>query len=316
MIDRFQIQKLTDLPVESVASRLGLEVSHHKCLCPFHDDKHPSLTFNIRHNTYRCFVCGEYGNTISLVMKMQHLGFPDACKWLAEGTSVIMDDDTKRTDRREVSYEKHEFDASRYLRFFEHPWLTETARHFLFDERHLDHRVVEWCRITSWKDIHGINWLQTPYYDMDGRLIGIQSRNLDYHKDRTSDKDVNCAPRFRFPYGSRCCIYNLPVIKMLRPYEPLYITEGCSDCWSMLSAGHKAIAIPSATLLKPSDVEIIGRLKCQGTSFHIFPDQDEPGERLFLQLREMIPDIVRHQLPAGCKDYSEYYLMKISNLKS
>ena len=31
--------------------------------------------------------------------------------------------------------------------------------------------------------------------------------------------------------------------------EALFITEGPSDCWAMLSAGHKAIAIPSATLL-------------------------------------------------------------------
>ena len=35
----------------------------------------------------------------------------------------------------------------------------------------------------------------------------------------------------------------------LRPGEPLYITEGCSDCWAMLSSGRKAVAIPSATTL-------------------------------------------------------------------
>jgi hypothetical protein len=46
----------------------------------------------------------------------------------------------------------------------------------------------------------------------------------------------------------------------------------------------------------------------------MYPDNDEPGERLFLQLKEVLPDLVHHQLPVGCKDYSEYFLkLKIEN---
>ena len=45
-----------------------------------------------------------------------------------------------------------------------------------------------------------------------------------------------------------------------------------------------------------------------GGSFHMFPDRDAPGERLFLQLKELLPDLVHHQLPPDCKDFSEYYL--------
>ena len=117
------------------------------------------------------------------------------------------------------------------------------------------------------------------------------------------------APRFRFPYGARCSIYNLPVVKMLKPGERLFITEGCSDCWAMLSAGHKAIAIPSTTLLKPEDKQLLADIERQyQVEFHMFPDQDAPGESLFLQLREILPHLVHHQLPPDCKDFSEYYL--------
>jgi hypothetical protein len=42
----------------------------------------------------------------------------------------------------------------------------------------------------------------------------------------------------------------------------------------------------------------------------MFPDRDEPGERLFLQLQKILPDLVHHQLPPGCKDFSEYFLSK------
>ena len=33
-----------------------------------------------------------------------------------------------------------------------------------------------------------------------------------------------------------------------------------------------------------------------------------PGERLFMQLREVLPTMQHHQLPIGCKDFAEYYL--------
>ena len=109
------------------------------------------------------------------------------------------------------------------------------------------------------------------------------------------------------------------MLNLLKPGEDLYITEGCSDCWAMLSSGHKAIAIPSATLLTREDVELLKSLGTspygedgRGLSFHMYPDRDEPGERLFLQLQKVLPNLVHHQLPPGCKDYSDYYL-KLKN---
>ena len=130
-------------------------------------------------------------------------------------------------------------------------------------------------------------------------LIGIQNRNLV----------KGAMPRFKFPQGSECSIYNLPVLNMLRPGESLYIAEGCSDCWSLLSAGHKAIAIPSATLLSKKDVELLQTLSSElSLRYEMWPDRDEPGERLFLQLQQVLPLLVHHQLPPSCKDFSEYYL--------
>jgi hypothetical protein len=224
-------------------------------------------------------------------------------------------------------------DWTYYARFFEHPFLNDEARRFLFDERRIDPRVVRWCRLTSWRDKQGVPWLQIPYYDREGKLIGVQNRNLSLTPDpspkgegRKYIKDGNVAekeitplalwrgaggeaPRFRFPLGSRCSIYNLPVLNLLKPGEMLFITEGCSDCWAMLSAGHKAIAIPSATLLKRKDVEQLSTFHFQlSTKFGMFPDRDEPGERLFMQLKEVLPGLVHHQLPPDCKDFSDYYV--------
>lgn len=312
MLEKSTILQFRHLPIETVAERLGLHVARHKSLCPFHDDHHASMSFSTSRNTFRCFVCGASGGTIDLVMR--HLGksFPEACRWLADANNVILEEYKPQTPAGDKPAKP--FDASRYGRLFEHPWLSDKARRFLFEERRLNPRVVAWCRLSSWTDRYGTNWLQIPYFDQDGRLIGIQNRNLDYRKAEKEvfhekDKSEKEVPRFRFPYGSRCSIYNLPVTKMLRPSEPLYITEGASDCWAMLSAGHKAIAIPSATLLGNADKRLLKDLAERlGTTFHMFPDRDAPGERLFMQLKEVLPQLEHHQLPVGCKDFAEYYL--------
>ena len=298
-MDKIDLQKLRDLPIEGVAERLGLQVVRHKALCPFHDDHHASLSFSVRRNTYRCFACGAHGGTIDLAMKLLGKDFLDACRWLADGSNVmhVTLPTTPLSPRRGAGGEA--FCATRYERFFMHPWLNEAARKFLFEERRLDERVVRWCRLTSWRDHQGVSWLQTPYYSQDGRLIGIQNRNLT----------KGAMPRFRFPAGAQCGIYNLPVLNRLRPADELWITEGCSDCWAMLSAGHKAIAIPSATLLGRKDVELLTMLSATlSTRFHMYPDSDAPGERLFLQLQQVLPTIVHHQLPPGYKDFSDYYV--------
>ncbi|MBR4230254.1 MAG: hypothetical protein IKR83_06040 [Bacteroidales bacterium] len=303
-MDKFELQRLRDHPIEGVAERLGLEVSRHKALCPFHNDHHASLSFNVRKNTYRCFVCDAHGDTIDLVRHLLNKDFHEACTWLAgsEVSSFRFQDSggcRNNLEHESRNLKPRTFDASRYTRFFQHPYLSPAAKAFLFDQRRLDPRVVRWCRLTSWRDRQGIHWLQIPYFDPDGRLVGIQNRNLT----------PGAEPRFRFPKGAHCGIYNLPVLRRLGEGDELWITEGASDCWAMLSAGHKAIAVPSATLLNPKDKEILQTTNSQlSTEFHIYPDNDLPGERLYLQLRELLPGLVRHQLPQGCKDYSEYYM--------
>ena len=339
-MDKLELQKLRDLPIEGVAERLGLYVSHHKCLCPFHDDHHASLSFHIGRNTFRCFVCDAKGGTIDLVMKYLGKNFKEACQWLSNGE---LDSSFKIQDSsylKRETWNQKPFDASRYEKYFLRPWLNEEAKQFLFEERRLDERVVRWCRLTTWKDKQGVPWLQIPYYNREGKLVGIQNRNLTPSKPPRGEANKTpllggvgggSAPRFRFPQGSQCGIYNLPVLNMLKPGDELYIAEGCSDCWSLLSAGHKAIAIPSATLLSQKDKELLQAIagsKVQGVqdvqedknsslftlhsslgiTFHMWPDRDLPGERLFLQLQKVLPSLVHHQLPPTCKDYSEYYL--------
>lgn len=293
MIPNYQLQRLIDLPIEGVAEQLGLRVRRHVSLCPFHEDQRPSLHFNPVKNRYRCYVCGAYGRTIDLVMNHLHLSFRDACKWLANDSNIIIDEYKAKVKKEP---ERPAVSIDSLLPLVAQPILTDEAKRFLFDERKLDPRVIQWCGISS-THTH----LLIPYFGADGSLQSIQWRYLGKY----ANPQLPNEPRFRFPKGSQCHVYNLQILKMLRPNEPLFITEGASDCWAMLSAGHKAIAIPSATLLKPEDL-----IPLEGLNLHMYPDDDTPGERLFLMLREQLPNVTRHQLPPGIKDFGQYWMTK------
>ena len=319
MLDNFTIQKLRDLPVEGVAERLGLTVMKHKSLCPFHDDSHPSLMFNTRKNTFRCYVCGTHGTTIDLVMKHLQKPFFDACRWLADESNVVLEA-WKPLHKPYTINPTPSIDVRHLARLVCQPYLNDEARTFLFAERHISEQVVKQLGLSSISspvpmsgDLNG-PWfnapsLLIPYRDIDGNLLSVQARYLGTLELGTLEPSK---PRFQFPRGSRCTIFNLPLLKTLLPGEELWITEGVSDCLAMLSSGRKAIAIPSATLLKASDADLL-----RGLNLHIVPDQDAPGERLFLDLKELLEapsslhpkpsTLIRHQLPDGHKDFGQYW---------
>lgn len=321
------IQRLRSLPIEQVADALGMGVRRHVALCPFHDDSHPSLHFSRKSNTYHCYVCNAHGSTIDLVMHRLNLSFPEACRWLAQAFGIWMPEldgrDVREGDGRwhqsadgaalradcpkVLSKQEPEpqVDAEYLSTLVASRRLSKEATSFLYDERRLDPAIIDWCRIGSITEPmpcrrYGRNFydapsLLIPYFDSEWRLLSVQSRYLGEHKPEV--------PRFRFPKGSQCHIYNLQVLGSLGAGEPLLITEGCSDCWSMLSTYHKAIAIPSATLLKPSDI-----LPLKPLRLYMFPDADAPGERLYLQLKELLPQLRRLQMPEGFKDFSDWYV--------
>jgi DNA primase len=55
-----------------------------KGLCPFHDEKTPSLSVRPGHGTFHCFGCGEGGSVVDFMMKIEHLGFVEAVERLAD----------------------------------------------------------------------------------------------------------------------------------------------------------------------------------------------------------------------------------------
>ena len=64
------------------AEQYGVEVNHYgMALCPFHNDRHPSLYVADDH--YYCFACGEHGDVIDFAAKRFGLPLYDAAQKLA-----------------------------------------------------------------------------------------------------------------------------------------------------------------------------------------------------------------------------------------
>ena len=195
-------------------------------------------------------------------------------------------------------------DVEFYQQMFRQMHLSESGQRFLFEERLLSPEALKVCQIVSTEQsvcmarvgrgVFDGPSLIFPYFDQEGRLVSVQSRYLGKKKE---------IPRFKFAPGSHRMIYGLDRLKDYPPGEPLLITEGPSDCWTALTLGFHAIAIPSATLFDRSFQALL-----TGRNLHIFPDQDEAGLSLYFELKQAFPGLVYHQLPEGCKDLSEYYL--------
>ncbi|KAA2266043.1 DNA primase [Solihabitans fulvus] len=59
-----------------------------KALCPFHDEKSPSFNVRPSHGTFHCFGCGEGGDVIAFVMKIDHLSFVESVERLADRVGI------------------------------------------------------------------------------------------------------------------------------------------------------------------------------------------------------------------------------------
>ena len=83
-LEKEDLKKRTDLVAlfEEFGVKLEKKGSSFMGLCPWHDDKNPSLSVDKAKGVYHCFGCGESGDAIELVKKMKGLGFREAVSFL------------------------------------------------------------------------------------------------------------------------------------------------------------------------------------------------------------------------------------------
>lgn len=339
--------RIESIDIEQVASELGLMVKNHKALCFAHDDRHASLHFERNKKIWKCFACDISGKgVVSLVMAYNKCDYVTACLWLCEKFNIAyLSAKTNTPIRMKKHFSPQLYDtkgkakikvSETYYRIarciVDTAGLSPKAQEFLFAKRILDPKVVEFLRIGSISDpqkllekltslfsvaslieegfikqTNGKYYLRLftpcllfPYYDDDGNIMVLQTRYIGEMKD---------APRFQFIGGRTDCVYNLPLLQNLCDNDDLYISEGVTDCLSLLSDGKNAVAIPSAGNIPERMLDTLAKFK-----LHMYPDNDEPGINAFMELRHKLMErgcyLWRETLPDSFKDYSEYYIYK------
>jgi DNA primase len=92
MIDKSQIEdikrniNIVDIALERLSLRKS--GSNYFTLCPFHQEKTPSFSINEELQIYHCFGCGESGDVISLIEKLDNVDFNEAIEILANKAHI------------------------------------------------------------------------------------------------------------------------------------------------------------------------------------------------------------------------------------
>ena len=95
MIDPKSIEKLKNqidivdiiehfLPVKKMGA-------NYKCVCPFHDDRNPSMSISQSKQIFHCFACKAGGDAIKFVMDYEKLTYPEAIERIASLVNVSLE---------------------------------------------------------------------------------------------------------------------------------------------------------------------------------------------------------------------------------
>lgn len=93
-------------------------------ICPFHDDKNPSMHVSPRLGIYKCFVCDAAGNPVKFLMEHEKMSYPEAIEYLAKKYGIPLE------------YERNESDEERKQRTLRESLLivNEFAQNYFTDQ--------------------------------------------------------------------------------------------------------------------------------------------------------------------------------------
>lgn len=292
--------------VEFVSEYLRLTPAgaNFKANCPFHNEKTPSFMVNRERGIWRCFGCGEGGDALEFLMKIENIPFPEALKVLAQRTGV-----TLTRERQEVSTGKNRlYDLCLLAANYWHKVLLDSpraaaVREYLsgrglseetIDDFKIGYAIESWdnlgqflqkrgyqeqeilaAGLTVRKDRGGYydrfrDRVMFPIWDYHGRIVGFGGRTLN--KDEAA-KYIN-TPQTEI-YNKSEVLYGLYQAKQeIKKKDLTILVEGYMDVIPSHQAGIKNVVSISGTALTEDQVRIIKRYS---QNLAIALDQDEAG---------------------------------------
>ncbi|MDD3877777.1 MAG: DNA primase [Bacteroidales bacterium] len=326
MISQNTIQKIFEYSrIEEVVRdfvRLKKSGVNYKGLCPFHNEKTPSFMVNPAKNIFKCFGCGEAGNALSFIMKLEHFTYPEALRYLAEKYSINIEEDSNSEDvaaemeEKESIYALNSFAQKYYTRMLheseEGKAIAKTyliARGFkksdmdtfllgynpdvwdAFTQHAIENgfsiNLLEKSGLTIFKDTNKIydrfkGRIIFPIQNVSGRIIGFGARLIASEPNRP--KYLN-SPETEI-YNKSKVLYGLNLAKSkIVNYDNCYLVEGYTDVIALHRAGVENVVSSSGTSLTKEQILMIKRYTQNIT---ILYDGDKAGIMASLRGIDMI----------------------------
>ncbi|WP_416482278.1 DNA primase [Streptomyces sp. CL12] len=294
-----------------------------KGLCPFHDEKSPSFQVSPSKGLFHCFGCQEGGDTITFVMKVDHLSFSEAVERLAAQAGITLryeeggyNPASQRGERIRL-VEAHKIAAQWYAEQLADSPEAETGRVFLaergFDQGAAVHFGVGyspqgWDHLTRYLRGKGFSdkelilsglsqegrrgpidrfrgRLMWPIRDIGGEVVGFGARKL-YESDN-GPKYLN-TPETAI-YKKSQVLYGIDLAKKeIAKSSRAVVVEGYTDVMACHLAGVKTAIATCGTAFGGEHIKILRRLLMDnGSARVIFTfDGDAAGQKAALRAFE------------------------------
>lgn len=260
---------------------------HKKCLCPFHNEKTPSMVVYTDTQSFYCFGCNTGGDVISFIMAIENLDYVEAIKFLSQryGLEVptnadINNDGKMRARILEMNRETARFyhkclkssvgvNALEYLKKRKLPAkvVTKYGLGFAPDSwdsliKHLklkgftlqemeEAKLVSKSKNGSYYDFFR-NRLMFPVIDLRGNVIAFGGRVLDDSKP----KYLNSPETTVFKKSKN--LFSLNFAKKVK-LDNIILAEGYIDVISINSAGFENVVATLGTALTPEQSRLISK---------------------------------------------------------
>ncbi|HEU5477434.1 MAG TPA: DNA primase [Gaiellaceae bacterium] len=280
------------LPLVEDYVRLRKTGAAYKGLCPFHQERTPSFTVSPARGTFKCFGCGEGGDAITFVEKMENVDFVDAIELLARRFGVELEyeeaspEQTRQRRRDERLRALLERAALFYARVLWESEQGKTAREYLAS-RGLGEEVCREFRLgyavagavltqRAQKDGYsrdelleaglsnrgGYDYFQRrlmfPLADRRGAVVGFQARKL-FDDDPLKGKYVNSPESSRFLKGN--LLYGLDLARQsIAKEDRAVIVEGNTDVIALRQSGFDPVVASMGTALTEPQLRDLARL--------------------------------------------------------
>jgi DNA primase len=280
------------LPLVEDYVRLRKAGGLYKGLCPFHQERTPSFTVSPARGTYKCFGCGEGGDAISFVTKLDSLDFVGAIERLAQrfGVEIEYEEISPEADRERKRRESLGKLLERATVFYERQlWDSEQgafARAYL-ESRGLGEEVCREFRLgyapgggtlargaqkegftrddllaTGLANSRGNDYFQRrllfPLADARGHVRGFQARKL-FDDDRLTAKYVNSPESDVFKKGD--LLYGIDRARQpIAKEDRAVVVEGNTDVIALRQAGFLPVVASMGTALTAAQLRELKRL--------------------------------------------------------